>query len=223
MHRHSFPWTVLLLAGWLVLLGSANPAQAGSEPFVSVSADLDQDPMFAFGDGGRGWIFILKIQGAHTLTAKVVLITGGEVKTIQTVTAKWESWPKEGEIKKGRLLLLEKRNEGEHGFEPVLGYTLPGAGILGTGPNKVTVTTGDAGKGKESGMRTTAFASDATNMLGPKEVHQVLRNCYVTGGGLAGDLEPFAKVDTLDDAKTASKKNPKVTVIVLMLSWIPAE
>ncbi len=222
MHRHTFMLTVLLLAGWLLLSGSANPARAGSGPFVSVSADLDQDPMFTFGDGGNGWIFNLKIQGAHALTAEVLLITGGEVRTLQSVTAKWDSW-KAGEIKMGRLLLLEKRNEGEHGFEPVLGYTLPGAGIAGSGPDRVTVTAGDAGKRGEQGMNTTAFAHDATNRLSPKEVHIVLRNCYVTGGGLAKDLEPFAKVSTLDDAKTASKKNPKVTVVVLTMSWIPAE
>ena len=68
------------------------------------------------------------------------------------------------------------------------------------------------------------MTSPAVNRaLSPKEEHLLEETFVVEEGKDVKIAFPNKRFKTLEEVKTWTKKNPTVTVIVLIVSWLPAE
>src|SRR5262245_50485105 len=208
--RHSNTCGLVALVAWFFFAGLA-PVAVALEASVSLgkghSMKLQPD-----GDHASTWP--LKIQNVEAVTIKLVAVSGEQAKTCPTIT---HSWPK-NKPGEGEILLLYKRQTDEQ-IIPSLGFD---AGGEGAGKFKGGVV-------KVKGKYLAGVRAAVDRALSSKE-ERLLEIAFVADGqgekqfrDSVKDIEAIKELKTLKDVKTWAKKNPKVTVIVLTVSWLPAE
>jgi hypothetical protein len=201
---------------WFLLAGPAAVAVAAEaslsvEEGYRITLRPDQDD-------ASTWL--LKRQGVREVTVGLVALSGEQTKTCATITHSWKTGSKDKPRDGGELLLLYKRQADEQ-LIPSLGFTSrSGAGKFEGSGVKV--------KGKRLGA-----VRAAARALSPKEEHLLEiaviadkdgeKQLRDSGKGEKSFPAALKTLKTLEDVKTWAKKHPKVTVIILTLSWFPEE
>jgi hypothetical protein len=202
MRRLLFYGLVALL-GWFLFDGPA-PLAVAAEPSLSVK-EFRRTSLSPGGDEVCTWQ--LKLQGVRKVTAMLLALSGKQVKTCVTSTG---SWTKNNPSKEGDIFLLIK-HQTEKELIPSLGFN-PGGG---EGLSK-----GDVVKVKGSKVVDTAIRDCPLSSKGEAILFIAL---IVDKGSGTVSFPGKEPLKTLKDLKTWAKKYPKVTVIVLTVSWLPAE
>jgi hypothetical protein len=204
MH-HSFSGLVGLVA-WF-LFASPEPVAAAAEPSLSV---LTSNSVKLIPSSHDASILRLKHQDVRELTVRLVAVSGEQAQTCATFSGNWKPGPKDKPGNAGEFLLLYQLQRDEQ-IIPSLGVDAQGAG--GKVEGKVVKV-----KGKP------LMTSPAVNRaLSPKEEHLLEETFVVEEGKDVKIAFPNKRFKTLEEVKTWTKKNPTVTVIVLIVSWLPAE
>jgi len=214
--RHSLSCGLVALVAWLLFAG---PLPVGVAAEASLSVE-DGYRMTLMPDGDDASTWLLKGQRVRELQLGLVVLSGKQAKTCATFTQSWKTKSKDKPSEGGEILLLYKRQTDEQ-IIPSLGFnSRSGAGKYQGSVVKV--------KGKRLGaVRAPARA------LSPKGKHLLEMAVFADKDGekqFRDSVKDFASfttgmkaLKTLGDVKTWAKKNPKVTVIVLTVSWLPAE
>jgi hypothetical protein len=199
----------------LFLFTGAAPVAVAAEASLSVK---DGYGVTLNPGGDDASTFVLKGQGIREVTLEVVALSGERATTCATIT---HSWAKDKAGEEGQILLVYKRQADDQ-IVPFLGFGVRrGAGSFG----------GRVVKVKEK--RLGSFRPAAGRGLTPKGKHLIEIAVFADKDGekhfrdSVKDAESFtAAMKTLrsfGDVKAWAKKNPKVTVVMLSLSWLPAE
>ena len=211
--RNSLSCGLVALVAWFLLAGPTPGAVAG-EASLSVKEGLSVNLV---PDGDTGSVLVLKHQGVPKITLELVALSGAQAKTCATITHGW----KKGTSEEGQIVLVYKRQTAEH-IIPSLGFNSP-AGAGGEGGSVVKV----------NGKHLCSFRPPAGRALGSKEKQLLEVAIFADKDGekqFRDSVKDFASfsdamktLKSLEDVKTWAAKYPKVTVIVLTVSWLPAE
>jgi hypothetical protein len=165
----------------------------------------------------------LKAQEVGKVTVRLIAVSGQKAKTCATCTQGWKSEPKDKDREVGEILLLYKHQSDEQ-IIPSLGFEVRNRVGAGTSEGRVV---------KVEGKSLGSVRAAADLALSPKREHPLEIAFIANKDGekqfraSVKDLTSFTAdgkaLKTLEEVKTWAKKNPKVTVIVLTVSWLPAE
>jgi hypothetical protein len=204
------------LVAWFLFAGSV-PVAVAAEASLSVEQGFSMTLMPA-GDDASTWL--LKRQGVREVTMRLVALSGEQAQTCATITQSWKTGPKDKPSAAGEILLLFKRQTDAQ-IIPSLGFN----SRSGAGKFEGSVVTV---KGKRLGA-----VRAAERALRPKEEHLLALAVFADQDGekqFRDSRKDFASfsaamkaLKTPQDVKTWAKKHPKVTVLILTVSWLPAE
>ena len=199
----------LALMAWFLVAGPA-PVAMALEASVSVGTGhfMTLQP-----DGDHASTWPLKIGNVEALTVKLVAVFGDQAKKCSTIT---HSWPK-NKTDEAEIVLLYKRQTKEQ-IIPSLGFH------AGAGAGK-----SEAGGVKVKGNYLGGVRATADRALSPNEEF-LLEFAFVADEDgekqfrhSVKDIAAMKELKTLKDVTAWAKKNPKVTVIVLTVSWLPTK
>jgi hypothetical protein len=204
------------LVAWFLFAGPA-PVAVAAEASLSVEEEYS---MTLMPDGDDASTWLLKRQGVREVTVGLVALSGEQSKTCATITQSWKTGSKDKPSDGGEILLLYKRQTDEQ-IIPSLGFnSRSGAGKFEGRVVKM--------KGKRLGA-----VRAADRVLSPKDEHLLEIAVFADKDGekqfrdSVKDFSSFTAamktLKTLEDVKSWAKKNPKVTVIILTVSWLPAQ
>jgi hypothetical protein len=192
---------------WFLFAGPV-PGAGAAESSLAVK-EWRSAALLPGGDDAHTWQ--LKLQGDSEVMVRLVALSGEQAKTCATATRSWKTAAKDKPSEGGEILLLYKRQPDEQ-IVPALGFIAQGGEGKGEAPANVVKLKG----------KLVAFNPRGDFALSPKQEH--LLEIAVVAGKDSGVVN-FGKesLKTLEDVKTWATKNPMVTVIVLTVSWFPAE
>jgi hypothetical protein len=205
-----------LVAGFL--FAGPETGAAAAKPSLSLGGS-NGITLAPGGDSAR--TFRLKGQGVAKLTVRLVVVSGEQAKTCATCTYGWKLEPKDKPGELGEILLLYKHQRDEQ-IIPSLGFDAPRAGAG---------TSNSGGVVKVKGKSLFSVRPAADLALSPKQEHLLEIAVVADKDGekqfRASEKDLDFTTDSrtlkkLEEVKTWAKKNPKVSVIVLTVSWLPA-
>jgi hypothetical protein len=202
------------LVAWFLLAGPA-PVAVTTEASLLVE---DGYSMTLMPDGDDASTWLLKRQGVREITVRLVALSGRQAKTCATIK---HSWAKDKPIEDAQIVMVNKR-QADGQTVPSLGIGAPG----GAGSFDGSVV-------KVNGKRLRSYRPAVGRALSPKDKHLIAIAFFADKDGekqFQDWVKDFASFDdalktltTLEDVQTWANQNPKVTVTVLTLSWLPAE